>query len=87
MMVTKMGDVPGPEVHQIVAGTAGAPFYKMGDYSGNNAGWNLKRLKHIDNTYGYLVVEIDGKKATVTFKGRTAAGRYEAMDSFSYTSK
>ncbi len=87
MMVTKMGDSPGPEVHQIVAGTAGAPFYKQGDYAGNNAGWSLKRVKHIDNTYGYIVVTIEGMKATITFKGRTAAGKYEAMDSFSYTAK
>ncbi len=87
MMVTKAGDTPGPEVHQIVAGTAGAPFYKQGDYSGKNDGWNLTRIKHIDSTYGYLVVMIDGKTATVTFKGRTAPGKYEAMDTFSYSVK
>jgi DNA repair exonuclease SbcCD nuclease subunit len=87
MMVTKMGDTPGPEVHQFVAGTAGAPFYKQGDYSGNNVGWILKRLKHIDNTYGYLVVTIEGKKATITFKGRTAPGKYKEMDTFSYMAK
>ena len=87
MMVTKMGDTPGPEVHQFVAGTAGAPFYKQGDYSGNNAGWTLKRMKHIDNTYGYIVVTIEGMKATITFKGRTAAGKYEAMDTFTYMAK
>jgi hypothetical protein len=87
MMVTKAGPNPGPEVHQIVAGTAGAPFYKMGDYSGNNAGWTLKRLKHIDNTYGYLLVTIEGKTATITFKGRTTPGVYKAMDTFSYTAR
>ena len=87
MLVTKAGSNPGPELHQIVAGTAGAPFYKQGDYTGKNEGWNLKRLKHIDNTYGYLVVEIDGLKATITFKGRTAPGKYEAMDSFTFVAK
>lgn len=85
MMVTKAGDNPGPELHQIVAGTAGAPFYKIGDYSGKNEGWNLKRVKHIDETYGYLVVTIEGLKATVTFKGRTAPGKYETMDTFTFT--
>ena len=87
MLVTKAGAKPGPEVHQIVAGTAGAPFYKEGEYAGKNEGWNLKRLKHIDNTYGYLLVTIEGKKATITFKGRVSAGKYEAMDSFTYTAK
>ena len=87
MAVTRDAPNPGPEVHQIVAGTAGAPFYSKGEYTGKNAGWNLRRVKHIDNTYGYLLVEIDGKTATITFKGRVAPGKYEAMDSFSYTAK
>lgn len=85
MIVTRDGADPGPEMHQFVAGTAGAPFYAQGDYTGNNTNWKLQRVKHIDRTYGYLLVEIDGRKATVTFKGRTAPGRYEPMDSFSYT--
>ncbi len=85
MVVTKASGEPGPEMHQFVAGTAGAPFYKQGEYAGNNTGWSLKRIKHVDKTYGYMLVEIDGKKATVTFKGRTSPGHYEAMDSFTYT--
>ncbi len=87
MVVTRAGANPGPKMHQIVAGTAGAPFYKQGDYVGNNAGWSLRRVAHFDQTYGYVVVEIDGNKATVTFKGRTAPGIYSAMDSFSYVTK
>jgi len=87
MVVTREGANPGPEMHQLVAGTAGAPFYRQGDYTGNNAGWSLRRVSHIDRTYGYIVVEIDDNKATVTFKGRKAPGVYEAMDSFSYTRK
>ena len=84
MAVTKSGDKPGPIVHQIVAGTAGAPFYKEGEYAGKNVGWDLKRVKHIDNTYGYLLVEIEGKKASITFKGRTSPGNFEPMDSMTY---
>jgi hypothetical protein len=84
MVVTRDGSDPGPEMHQIVAGTAGAPFYKQGDYTGNNTHWKLRRVKHIDNTYGYILVEIDGNTATITFKGRVAPGKYEPMDSFSY---
>lgn len=86
MAVTRKGSDPGPVIHQIVAGTAGAPFYKEGEYKGNNTEWNLKRVKHIDNTYGYVLVEIEGNKATISFKGRTGPGQYEVMDSFSYTS-
>jgi len=85
MAVTRATGDPGPELHQIVAGTAGAPFYAQGEYTGNNTIWKLKRLAHIDKTYGYLVVDIDGKKATITFKGRTAPGVYKAMDTFVYT--
>jgi len=87
MAVTRATGAPGPELHQIVAGTAGAPFYKIGEYSGNNTIWKLRRVKHIDETYGYLIVEIDGKTATIIFKGRTAPGVYKEMDRYSYTVK
>jgi hypothetical protein len=75
----------GPEMHQFVAGTSGAPFYKAGPYAGNNTIWNVSRVKYIESTYGYLLVEIDGNKATITFKGRTPGGKYEPMDQWSYT--
>ncbi len=85
MSVVREGPDPGPEMHQFVAGTAGAPFYKEGPYTGKNEGWKLTRLKHIDKTYGYLLVEIEGSKATISFKGRTSPGHYEVMDSYSYS--
>lgn len=85
MLVTKSGSEPGPVMHQIVAGTAGAPFYERGDYAGNNTYWTLERKAHFDKTYGYILVQIDGNKATITFKGRKAPGVYEPMDSFSYS--
>ena len=86
MVVTRKGSDPGPKMHQLVAGTAGAPFYPKGDYTGNNTYWNLDRVAHIGNTYGYLLVQIDGNKCTVTFKGRKSPGVYVPMDSFSFTS-
>jgi hypothetical protein len=85
MLVTSDGPNPGPELHQIVAGTAGAPFYAEGDYTGNNTHWKLKRIKHIGQTYGYVLVEISGKTATITFKGRTGPGKYEPMDTLTYS--
>ncbi len=85
MTVTRDSAHPGPIMHQIVAGTAGAPFYTKGDYTGNNTGWKLHRVKHIDHTYGYVLVEINGNKATITFMGRTSPNHYAPMDTFSYT--
>ncbi len=82
MLVHRAEGDPGPDMYQVVAGTAGAPFYKEGPYAGKHDGWNLTRVTHIDSTYGYTVVTIDGRKATITFKGRTAPGVYVPMDVF-----
>jgi len=84
MKVVRSGDKPGPEMHQFVAGTSGAPFYPIGPYSGQNTVWTLTRQKNIVNTFGYLLVTIDGKKCTIEFKGRKSPGVYETMDSWSY---
>jgi hypothetical protein len=83
MSIVRDGADPGPEMHQLIAGTAGAPFYDPANYS-SSPGWKLSSVHHV-KTYGYTVIEIDGNKATITFKGRTAPGRYEVMDSFSYS--
>lgn len=85
MKVTRASGESGPEMHQFTAGTAGAPFYQGGPYEGHNSYWKLTQLKHIDNTYGYMLVEIKGRTATITFKGRTSPDHYEPMDRFSYT--
>jgi len=61
-------------LNQIVAGTAGAPFYPDQTYFGNHHGYTLVRLDHKQNTYGYLLVKIDdhagdpAKSVTVAFK-------------------
>jgi hypothetical protein len=83
MSIGRDGADPGPEMHQLIAGTAGAPFYDSANYS-SSPGWKLSSVHHV-KTYGYTVIEIDGNKATITFKGRTAPDRYEVMDSFSYS--
>ena len=84
MVITQDSPNPGPELHQFVAGTAGAPYYDPGPYTGVNDGWKIKRVKAIGKTYGYLLVEVEDDKVTITFKGRTAPGVYVPMDSFSY---
>ncbi len=53
---------------QMVAGTAGAPFYSTVNRSGN--AWPLKAHGHWTMTYGYVLVQIDGSKATLIFYGR-----------------
>ena len=60
-------------MNQIVAGTAGAPFYPDKTYFGDHDGYDLIRLDHRSNTYGYLWVTVndtpkEGEQAvTVTF--------------------
>jgi 3',5'-cyclic AMP phosphodiesterase CpdA len=64
----------GYVLNQIVAGTAGAPFYPDKTYFGNHDGYELTRLDHKQNTYGYLLVTISDEPpscenpVTVSFK-------------------
>jgi hypothetical protein len=76
---------PGVTLHQVVVGTAGAPFYEGQDYAGNNSGWTVKPVKHIEQTYGYVLGEVDGLHVSLSFMGRVAPGVYKAQDTFSYT--
>ena len=46
-------------LNQIVAGTAGAPFYPDRTYFGNHDGYDLTRLQHLQNTYGHLLVTVN----------------------------
>jgi len=61
-------------LNQIVAGTAGAPFYPDKTYFGSHDGYDLFRLDHKQNTYGYLLVTInddakeDEKPVSVSFE-------------------
>jgi len=61
-------------LNQIVAGTAGAPFYPDKTYFGAHDGYDLFRHEHKQNTYGYLLVTIndaprgDEQPVTVTFE-------------------
>jgi hypothetical protein len=71
--------------HQFVIGTAGAPLAHGTDEPGDNGQWKVKKFSHIEDRYGYAVVEVDGPKVTITFKARKSAGVYEVADTFSYT--
>jgi hypothetical protein len=69
MSVVRRTSPQGPEVFQITAGTAGAPFYTGTQYAGS-ALWKQQCAAHFENVYGYMLIEVDGEKATITFKGR-----------------
>lgn len=61
-------------LNQIVAGTAGAPFYPDKTYFGNHDGYELTRRDHKQNTYGFILVTVnddpkgDEKPVTVSFE-------------------
>ncbi len=60
---------PSYVLNQIVAGTAGAPFYTDQGYFGDHDGYDLARKEHRDNTFGYMLVQVDAnEKVTVSFR-------------------
>lgn len=83
--VTAPGEPDSRALHQFVVGTAGAPLVKGNTQPGENGNWLVKKFSHIEGKYGYAVVEIDGKKVTITFKARSATGVYEPADWYSYS--
>ena len=82
--VVRASAEPGPEMHQLTAGTAGAPFYHGRSYNGDDSSWKLDSIEHIENTYGYILITIEKNKAIITFKGRISPGRYEPMGTLRY---
>jgi hypothetical protein len=68
MSVVRGGPNPGRELFQITAGTAGAPGYSRGPHTKSSL-WDLRSVQCFDDAYGYMLIEIDEGKATVTFKG------------------
>jgi len=82
MKIVRSSGDPGPEMHQITAGTAGAPFYEAEDYV-ESPGWKLMRVAR-RKTYGYILITIDKEGATIAFKERVSPGQYKVMDAFSY---
>lgn len=71
-------------IHQFIVGTAGAPFYHANKHDGANGDWQQTAISHIQDRFGYLVVDVDGPKVTLTFKIRTGPGTYSVADTWSY---
>jgi hypothetical protein len=75
---------PDNDVHQLILGAGGAPLYADGKYDGSNGAYTPRRVAH-DQQYGYALVEIDGDRATITWKHRTAPGVFRSEGApFSY---
>jgi len=72
MSVTRKWTDSPPVGLQITAGTAGAPGYTAGVYADSNF-WKLERGAHFENVWGYLLIEVDSDKATITFKAASAS--------------
>lgn len=85
IMIVRSNSAAGPAIHQFTAGTAGGPFYHGRNHNPNDSEWKIERVKHIEDTYGYILVTITKNKAVITFKGRTAPGHYEPMDAWRYS--
>ncbi len=72
------GDIAN-DVYQYVVGTAGAPPVPWdGLYDGNNGSWTPLPLYH-EVQYGYLLVEVDDSRVSITWKHRTAPNVYEKV--------
>lgn len=78
---------PENDVHQYISGTGGSGFYPDNVYNGFNSHWTPQRILH-DASHGYVLVEVDGDKVTVTWKRRISPGVFEASsDVFSYVAR
>jgi len=76
---------PSNDLHQYIVGTAGAPLRDWSPpYDGDNSGMDVEQWSHAKE-YGYLLAEIDGLDATLTWMERVGAGTYEPGDVWSYT--
>ncbi|MHB8637754.1 MAG: metallophosphoesterase family protein [Fimbriimonadaceae bacterium] len=75
----------GQSIHQIVCGTAGAPFVKGKPLTTDDGAWKLTRVAHVEQRLGYCVVDVKGAHVSFTFKAETSPGHFEPADSFAYS--
>jgi predicted phosphodiesterase len=76
---------PSNDIHQYIVGTAGAPFYDwLVSYDGDNSNYTVENI-HYAKEFGYILVEISGLDATLTWMERVKAGKYKAKEVGSYT--
>jgi hypothetical protein len=66
---------PCNDIHTFTVATAGAPLVPDGAYDGDNGPYTPVRIHH-DQTFGYLVVEIDGLQVRTEWVRRSPVGVY-----------
>ena len=73
--------VDGKDLHQFVAGTAGAPLLKAG------GAYRDARATNVANAscFGYLVADVRGREVSLVMKRLGADGTSAIVDRFSYT--
>ena len=78
---------PHNDVHQYIAGTAGAPLYEWSPhYKGDNSNYTLENIYHA-RKHGYVLVEINSLEVTLTWMQRSFWGRYRPKDKWTYTAR
>ncbi len=78
-------DEPNNDIHQYIVGTAGAPLYDwLGNYDGDNSYYVVENVDHVKQ-YGYVLCEVEGLSATLTWMERIDVETYTAGDVWSYT--
>ena len=76
---------PDNDVHQLIVGGGGAPWYTDYAYDGVNAPWTPMNVFH-EKQYGYTLVEVNGNTITMTYYHRTASNTYlPTPDVWTYT--
>jgi predicted phosphodiesterase len=76
---------PGNDVQQVIVGTGGGGFQVDGEYNGDNGTWTPVRQFH-EAEYGYLLVELNGEDAEITWKHRVGPHEFEyGGDSFTFS--
>jgi hypothetical protein len=82
---------PNNDVHQLIVATAGAPSYSwMPPYDGDNGPYYPWQLYHVEQRWGYVMVEIDDLNVTTTWMERqnnvsSQPGAYKAKHVWTYT--
>lgn len=81
-----IADLAGNEIRQIVVGTGGGRLVQWSGTYGENT--RIKGEYSNSGYHGYILVTIDGLKATVVWKALVMQGKentWRVLDSFSYT--
>lgn len=78
------------DLHQFIGLGGGEIFYNGRVYDGDNGSWTPMRIYHenlTQGTQGYILVEVDGPNATISWKHRSDPCVFEVGDVFTYSTE